>query len=196
MAILELLPLSIAELAGRPALLPEELADPASLREEKPPLPLEDRLFRGLAVEAGVSHPTARSWISVLQASYIWSAPGSTPGERWEMQRVRRALLELPDQAMPRPRFPRNAPAPPSLATTGGSSRFSWDRWRPRRHVRRNRRNAGNCLVFCTKAGPSAQCPDDAGETPAHPGKASLGKVQPQQGSRPTPPGSSGLTTP
>ncbi len=129
-AILELLPLSIAELAGRPALLPEELADPASLREEKPRLPLEDLLFRGLfprihdkqldaatwldgylrtyierdvrlltnignleafsrfvalcagrsghllnssalAVEAGVSHPTARSWISVLQASYI-----------------------------------------------------------------------------------------------------------------------------
>jgi predicted AAA+ superfamily ATPase len=129
-AILELLPLSIAELAGRPALLPEELADPASLREQKPPLALEDLLFRGLfprihdqqldaatwldgylrtyierdvrlltnignleafsrfvslcagrsghllnssalAVEAGISHPTARSWISVLQASYI-----------------------------------------------------------------------------------------------------------------------------
>ncbi|HEX6865084.1 MAG TPA: ATP-binding protein [Thermoanaerobaculia bacterium] len=129
-AILELLPLSVAELAGRPALLPEELADPASLREEKPPVPLEDLLFRGLfprihdkqldaatwldgylrtyierdvrlltnignleafsrfvalcagrsghllnssalAAEAGVTHPTARSWISVLQASYI-----------------------------------------------------------------------------------------------------------------------------
>jgi hypothetical protein len=129
-AILELLPLSVAELAQRPALLPEDLADPASLREDRPPLPLEDLLFRGLfprihdrqldaaawldaylrtyierdvrlltnignletfsrfvalcagrsgqllnssalAAEAGVSHPTARSWISVLQASYI-----------------------------------------------------------------------------------------------------------------------------
>lgn len=129
-AILELLPLSVAELAQRPALLPEELADPASLREDKPPLPLEELLFRGLfprihdrqldaaawldaylrtyierdvrlltnignletfsrfvalcagrsgqllnssalAAEAGISHPTARSWISVLQASYI-----------------------------------------------------------------------------------------------------------------------------
>ncbi|HEX6900265.1 MAG TPA: ATP-binding protein [Thermoanaerobaculia bacterium] len=129
-AILELLPLSVAELAGRPALLPEELTDPVSLREEKPPRSLEELLFQGLyprihdrqldasiwldgylrtyierdvrqlsnignleafsrflalcagrsgqllnssalAVEAGVSHPTARSWISVLQASYI-----------------------------------------------------------------------------------------------------------------------------
>ena len=129
-AILELLPLSVAELAGRPALQPEELAEPASPREAKPPLPLEEILFRGLyprihdrqleaaawldgylrtyierdvrllsnignleafsrflalcagrsghllnssalATEAGISHPTARSWISVLQASYI-----------------------------------------------------------------------------------------------------------------------------
>jgi uncharacterized protein len=129
-AILELLPLSVAELAGRPALLPEDLAEPASLKKDKPPFSLEDLLFRGLfprihdrqldaatwldgylrtyierdvrlltnignleafsrflalcagrsgqllnssalAVEAGVSHPTARSWISVLQASYI-----------------------------------------------------------------------------------------------------------------------------
>ena len=129
-AILELLPLSVAELAGRPALQPEEIAGPASLRPEKPSFALEDLLFRGLfpriherqldaaawldgylrtyierdvrlltnignleafsrfvalcagrsgqllnssalAVEAGISHPTARSWISVLQASYI-----------------------------------------------------------------------------------------------------------------------------
>lgn len=129
-AILELLPLSVAELSGRPALQPEDLADPASLRPEKPPFALEELLFRGLfpriherqldaatwldgylrtyierdvrlltnignleafsrfvalcagrsgqllnssalAVETGISHPTARSWISVLQASYI-----------------------------------------------------------------------------------------------------------------------------
>lgn len=129
-AILELLPLSVAELAGRPALRSEDLADPESLRPEKPAFALEELLFRGLfpriherqldaatwldgylrtyierdvrlltnignletfsrfvalcagrsgqllnssalAVEAGVSHPTARSWISVLQASYI-----------------------------------------------------------------------------------------------------------------------------
>lgn len=129
-AILELLPLSVAELAGRPALLPEQIAEPSSLREDKPLFALEDLLFRGLfprihdrqldaatwldgylrtyierdvrlltnignletfsrflalcagrsgqllnssalAAEAGISHPTARSWISVLQASYI-----------------------------------------------------------------------------------------------------------------------------
>jgi uncharacterized protein len=129
-AILELLPFSIAELARRPALQPERLADPASRPEEAPPFPLEELLFRGLyprihdrqldaaawldgylrtyierdvrqltnignlesfsrflalcagrsgqllnssalAVEAGISHPTARQWISVLQASYI-----------------------------------------------------------------------------------------------------------------------------
>jgi predicted AAA+ superfamily ATPase len=129
-AILELLPFSIAELAGRPALLPEELAEPASQAEGQPPFLLEELLFRGLyprihdrqldaavwldgylrtyierdvrqltnignleafsrflalcagrsgqllnssalAVEAGISHPTARQWISVLQASYI-----------------------------------------------------------------------------------------------------------------------------
>jgi uncharacterized protein len=129
-AILELLPFSVAELAGRPALLPEELALPPSGREGKPPFPLEELLFRGLyprihdrqldaatwldgylrtyierdvrqltnignleafsrflalcagrsgqllnssalAAEAGISHPTARQWISVLQASYI-----------------------------------------------------------------------------------------------------------------------------
>jgi hypothetical protein len=129
-AILELLPLSLAELAERPALRPEQLADPASLVDGKPPMPLEELLFRGLyprihdrgldaatwldgylrtyierdvrqltnignlevfsrfvalcagrsgqllnssalAAEAGVSHPTARSWLSVLQASYI-----------------------------------------------------------------------------------------------------------------------------
>ncbi|HSG39408.1 MAG TPA: ATP-binding protein [Thermoanaerobaculia bacterium] len=129
-AILELLPLSVAELAGRPALLPEDLADPSTLREERPSRSLEELLFQGLyprihdrqleaapwldgylrtyierdvrqlsnignleafsrflalcagrsgqilnssalAVEAGISHPTARSWISVLQASYI-----------------------------------------------------------------------------------------------------------------------------
>ncbi|HYG61028.1 MAG TPA: ATP-binding protein [Thermoanaerobaculia bacterium] len=129
-AILELLPLSTAELAGRPALLPEELAEPADPRENKPPLRLEEILFRGLfprihdrqldasawlvgylrtyierdvrlltnvgnleafsrflslcagrsgqllnssalAVEAGITQPTARHWISVLQASYV-----------------------------------------------------------------------------------------------------------------------------
>ena len=129
-AILELLPFSVAELAGRPALLPEELAQPASRQEDEPPFPLEELLFRGLfprihdrqldaatwldgylrtyverdvrqltnignleafsrflalcagrsgqllnssalAAEAGISHPTARHWISVLQASYI-----------------------------------------------------------------------------------------------------------------------------
>ncbi len=129
-AILELLPFSVAELAGRPALLPEELAEPASRSEDKPPFLLEEILFRGLyprihdrqldaavwldgylrtyierdvrqltnignleafsrflalcagrsgqllnssalATEAGISHPTARHWISVLQASYI-----------------------------------------------------------------------------------------------------------------------------
>ena len=129
-AILELLPLSIAELAGRPALLPEQLADPQCLLDTKPLMSLEELLFRGLfprihdrgldaaswldgylrtyierdvrlltnignleafsrfvalcagrsgqllnssalATEAGVSQPTARSWISVLQASYV-----------------------------------------------------------------------------------------------------------------------------
>jgi hypothetical protein len=28
----------------------------------------------------------------------------------------------------------------------GPLARFPWERWRPRRHVRRNRRNAGNCF--------------------------------------------------
>jgi uncharacterized protein len=129
-AILELLPLSVAELAGRPALTPDQLSDPAALAEDGPRLALADLLFRGLyprihaqaldasawldgyvrtyverdvrsltnignleafsrflalcagrsgqllnssalAVEAGISHPTARSWISVLQASYV-----------------------------------------------------------------------------------------------------------------------------
>ncbi len=129
-AILELLPLSVAELAGRPALTPEQLSSPPTQAEGEPRLALEDLLFRGLyprlhaqgldasawldgyirtyverdvrsltnignleafsrflalcagrsgqllnssalAVEAGISHPTARSWISVLQASYV-----------------------------------------------------------------------------------------------------------------------------
>lgn len=131
-AILELLPLSVAELAGRSALEPEQIAEADSLTEDRPLLPLEDLLVRGLfprihaqeidaaawldgylrtyverdvralsnignletfsrflalcagrsgqllnssalAVEAGVSQPTARSWLSVLQASYIVS---------------------------------------------------------------------------------------------------------------------------
>jgi predicted AAA+ superfamily ATPase len=129
-AILELLPFSIAELARRPALRPEQIAEPSDWPEEPPPFALEELLFRGLyprihdqqldaatwldgylrtyierdvrqltnignleafsrflalcagrsgqllnssalAVEAGVSHPTARHWISVLQASFI-----------------------------------------------------------------------------------------------------------------------------
>src|SRR5262245_285875 len=129
-AILELLLLSVAELARRPALTPEQVADPAALRRDPPLLPLEELLFRGLfprihdqpldatawldgyvrpyverdvrpltnignleafsrflalcagrsgqllnssalAVETGISHPTARHWISVLQASYV-----------------------------------------------------------------------------------------------------------------------------
>lgn len=129
-AILELLPLSLAEATGRPALEPEELADPATLGEDTPAEELDDVLFRGgfprlhdldlepttwfdgyartylerdvrslsnvgsletfsrflalcagrsgqllnasgLASDAGVSHATARRWISILQASYV-----------------------------------------------------------------------------------------------------------------------------
>jgi len=54
------------------------------------------------------------------------------------------------------------------------SGRFPWERWRPRRQVRSNRRNAGNWQLSppSNKAGPSAQCLEDAGETPAVPGKS------------------------
>ncbi len=129
-AILELLPLSLAEATRRPALAPEEIADPAALGGGTPTITLEDVLFRGgfpriherhldpttwfdgyvrtylerdvrslsnvgnletfarflalcagrsgqllnasgLASDAGVSHATARRWISILQASYV-----------------------------------------------------------------------------------------------------------------------------
>lgn len=130
-AILELLPLSLAESTRRPALAPEDLADPATLAAaDAPPVALDEVLFRGgfprihdrgldpttwfdgyvrtyierdvrmlsnvgdlesftrfvalcagrsgqllnassLAVDAGVSQPTARRWISILQASYV-----------------------------------------------------------------------------------------------------------------------------
>ena len=129
-AILELLPLSLAEASGRRALAPEELADPAKLGKDPPAEELDEVLFRGgfprihdrglepttwfegyvrtylerdvrsvsnvgsletfsrflalcagrsgqllnasgLASDAGVSHATARRWISILQASYV-----------------------------------------------------------------------------------------------------------------------------
>lgn len=130
-AILELLPLSLAESSRRPPLAPEDLANPATLTAaEAPPVALDEALFRGgfprihdrgldpttwfdgyvrtylerdvrmlsnvgdlesftrfvalcagrsgqllnassLAVDAGVSQPTARRWISILQASYV-----------------------------------------------------------------------------------------------------------------------------
>ncbi|MFP3941193.1 MAG: ATP-binding protein [Thermoanaerobaculia bacterium] len=129
-AILELLPLSLAEATGRPALAPEEVADPEALGGDEPAEPLDAVLFRGgfprihnrslepttwfdgyvrtylerdvrtltnvgsletfsrflalcagrsgqllnasgLASDAGVSHATARRWISILQASYV-----------------------------------------------------------------------------------------------------------------------------
>ncbi len=129
-AILELLPLSLAELAGRPALEPEQLADAARPGPGQPPFELDELLFRGLfprihdrglepttwldgyvqtylerdvrqlseignletfrrfvalcagrsgqllnasalAMDAGVSQPTARRWVSILQASYV-----------------------------------------------------------------------------------------------------------------------------
>jgi hypothetical protein len=48
---------------------------------------------------------------------------------------------------------PRIRATPPLRAR----SRFPWDRWRPRRHLRRNRRNAGLCSFSPTeKAGPAA----------------------------------------
>jgi hypothetical protein len=50
--------------------------------------------------------------------------------------------------------------------------RFPWDRWRPRRLVRRNRRNAG--LFGSSKAGPSAQCLDHASEDAGGPGEDAL----------------------
>jgi hypothetical protein len=53
-------------------------------------------------------------------------------------------------------------------------SALPWDRWRPRRLVRRNRRNAGNCLP--PPAGRLGLRPrilrEGAGETPAVPGEA------------------------
>jgi len=129
-AILELLPLSLAEATGRRALEPEQVADPSFLGRDAPTEALDDVLFRGgfprvhdrdldpttwfdgyvrtylerdvrslsnignletfsrflalcagrsgqllnasgLAADAGVSHATARRWISILQASYV-----------------------------------------------------------------------------------------------------------------------------
>jgi len=132
-AILELLPLSLAEATGRPALAPDAVADRSALPKDgadQPAEPLDEVLFRGgfpriherglepttwfdgyvrtylerdvrtlsnignletfsrflalcagrsgqilnasgLASDAGVSHATARRWISILQASYV-----------------------------------------------------------------------------------------------------------------------------
>jgi uncharacterized protein len=129
-AICELLPLSVAELARREALVPEHLADPDALPAERPSLGLDELLVYGLyprihdrpidastwidsylrtylerdvrtlsqignletfgrflaltagrsgqllnssalAADAGITHPTARSWISILQASHV-----------------------------------------------------------------------------------------------------------------------------
>lgn len=128
-AILELLPLCLAELMQRPALSPDEF-ERAQVEDEEPPMELDELLFRGLfprihyenlepstwldgyvrtyverdvrqisnvgdldaftrfvalcagrsgqllnysalASDAGVSQPTAKSWISVLRASYV-----------------------------------------------------------------------------------------------------------------------------
>lgn len=130
-AIVELLPLSLAEATRRAALAPDDLADPTTLAPaDPPPVELDEVLFRGgfprihdrdldpttwldgyvrtylerdvrmisnvgdlesfsrfvalcagrsgqllntssLAIDAGVSHATARRWISILQASYV-----------------------------------------------------------------------------------------------------------------------------
>ena len=129
-AVLELLPLSVAEVAGRPALTPEQLCDPELSKLDEPPMELDEMLFRGgfprlydqhleptlwldgyvrtyverdvrtlanvgnletftrflalcagrsgqllnyssLAADAGISQPTARHWLSLLQASYV-----------------------------------------------------------------------------------------------------------------------------
>ena len=129
-AILELLPLSLAESTKRPALAPEDLADPSAVGDAHAAAELDEVLFRGgfprihdraldpttwfdgyvrtylerdvrlisnvgdletfsrfvslcagrsgqllnasgLAADAGVSHATARRWISILQASYV-----------------------------------------------------------------------------------------------------------------------------
>jgi uncharacterized protein len=129
-AILELLPFSVAELAGRSPLDPDRFADPASLPRRAPERTLEELLFSGLfpaihdrglqptawldgyvrtyverdvrtiaevgdldrfarfvalcagrsgqlvnlsslGADAGVSHSTARRWLSVLRASYV-----------------------------------------------------------------------------------------------------------------------------
>jgi len=59
-------------------------------------------------------------------------------------------------------------------------ARFPWERWRPRRLVRRNRRNAGKIVWAFLTAGPSAQFLQDAGGTPALPGTATGSRVAAQ----------------
>ncbi len=80
-AVLELLPFSVAELAGRPALLPEELAEPASRSEDKPPFPLEELLFRGPSTSGAIQRDT--KWMPSSTSGPGASRSRSRLDRRW-----------------------------------------------------------------------------------------------------------------
>jgi len=70
-AILELMPLSVAELAGRQALEPEQLADADAPGQEERPMPLEELLLAGLfpRVHARGLEPT--TWYDGYVRTYV-----------------------------------------------------------------------------------------------------------------------------
>ncbi len=69
-AILELLPLSIAELQGRPARSPDELLDEAP-RAKEPPGPIDDLLFSGLFPRIHDMKLDPATWLEGYVRTYV-----------------------------------------------------------------------------------------------------------------------------
>jgi predicted AAA+ superfamily ATPase len=69
-AILELLPFSVAELARRPALQPEAIAEPPEAPAETPQLSLAEMLFRGLYPRIHDRQLDAAAWLDGYLRTY------------------------------------------------------------------------------------------------------------------------------
>ena len=70
-AVLELLPFSVAELAGRTPLLPEDLANPARTPAERPRQSLEELLFSGLFPRIHDRGLDPAAWLDGYLRTYI-----------------------------------------------------------------------------------------------------------------------------
>jgi uncharacterized protein len=70
-AVLELLPFSVAELTGRPALEPEELGDAAVAPRERPSVSLDEILFMGLFPRIHDRGPDPSTWLDGYVRTYL-----------------------------------------------------------------------------------------------------------------------------